>query len=155
MSSSTMSTASSLAALAFVAALSGAEGMHRTGARTSAFVQPLSSHVVPPRAAVTAVDMSVLDAVGSAPTSALVAADGDMFRLALAGGVGIMVFSIANAFLVGAVARGNWDVFEEEAASWVKDKPGMEELRAKMLSDEDCVDDDESVPVTAKAKEDA
>lgn len=67
----------------------------------------------------------------------LAAEQTDVFRLALTGGVGIMVFSILNAFLVGAVARGNWQVFEDEAASWIKEEPGMEEMRSNLLNNED------------------
>lgn len=74
-------------------------------------------------------------------TCLLLSAEGtDVFRLALTGGLGIMAFSILNTFLVGAVARGNWQVFEDEAASWIKDDPLMEEMRASLLSNDDLLD---------------
>lgn len=77
------------------------------------------------------------DAPAMVASSMVLAEQQDVFRLALAGGVGIMIFSIVNAMAVGAVARGNWGAFEEEAASWTEDNPEMSEMRRRMLSDED------------------
>lgn len=71
------------------------------------------------------------------PTSTLLAADSDVFRLVLTGGVGIIVFAIVNALVVGAVARGDWESFEEEAAAWIDEDPDMAELQSKLLSDAD------------------
>jgi hypothetical protein len=84
-------------------------------------------------------------------TSALLSAEGsDLFRLALTGGVGIMAFSVINALLVGAVARGNWQVFEDEAAAWIKDDPTMQGMSSKILSN-----DDLDLPVGRSGADDA
>jgi hypothetical protein len=76
-------------------------------------------------------------------TSALLSAEGpgpDVFRLALTGGVGIMVFTIVNAFLVGAVARGNWQLFEDEAAQWINEDPDVAQVSKGILSNNDLGD---------------
>ncbi|KAJ1621599.1 hypothetical protein T492DRAFT_1068799, partial [Pavlovales sp. CCMP2436] len=62
---------------------------------------------------------------------------GDVFRLVLSGAVGIIAFTLLNTFLVGVIARGNWQVFEDEAASWVKDEPGVQSLRSNMLTNDE------------------
>lgn len=114
------------------APIGGRAGRAVLGSRVANTRRTSTRAVIPP-------DGSWLLAAASAQsTSVLFAAEQtDVFRLALTGGVGIMVFSVLNAFLVGAVARGNWQVFEDEAASWIQDEPGMAEMRSNLLNNED------------------
>lgn len=95
--------------------------------------------------------------MASHSTGVLLAAEGssDVFKLVLTGGVGIMAFSMLNLVLVGAVARGNWQVFEDEAATFYSDQPGMDELRSGLLSNDDLLeqnddDDDDDEAATSE-----
>lgn len=84
-------------------------------------------------------------------TGALLSAEGgsDIFRLALTGGIGIMAFTILNAVLVGAVARGNWQFFEDEAAAWVDEDAGISSVRASLMSDDELDEPEEESNVRA------